>query len=94
MKTRLPFIGSRYERNWPTGWIGPDQPMPWYDGPEGLPVRVTVLDNRATYFFDPGIIFWIHPLTGESSEGTEGKMDVVRFLKSYHPIENVVRLKS
>lgn len=93
---RAPFIGARYERNWPTGWLGPDQRMPWYDGPEGLPVRVTVLNNRATYFGCPGVLVsmpWDFPFPQPKWRTTdEVTFDLERFLSEYHPIENVVTL--
>lgn len=85
MRIKVPFIGSRYERNWPT-----QSPAPI----EGLPVRVTVLDNRATYFGNPGVLVlmpWDFPFPQPKWRTTdEVKFDLKRFLSEYHPIENVV----
>jgi len=86
-KPRLPFIGARYERNWPTRWPARI---------EGLPVRVTVLDNRTTYFGCPGVLVhmpwdvsWPEPSWRKSDKV---KLNLEQFLEQYHPIENVVTL--
>ena len=83
MKERLPFIGARYERNEPTI--------------KGLSVRVTVLNNRTTYFGCPGILVlmpWDYPWPEPEWRTTdEVKFNLEQFLQEYHPIDNVVTLR-
>lgn len=85
---RLPFVGARYERNWPTR-----SPAPV----EGLPVRVTILDNATTYFGCPGVLVhmpWDFPWPAPLWRATdEVRLNLEDFLRQYHPIENVIALK-
>ena len=87
-KRRLPFVGARYERNWPTAAPAPV---------EGLPVRVTILKNRTTYFGEPGVLVsmpwefpWPQPAWRETDEV---RLNLDQFLNQYHPIDNVVALR-
>jgi hypothetical protein len=84
---RKPFIGARYERNWPTKYPAPI---------EGLPVRVTVLNNAAMYFGCPAVLVlmpWEFPWPRPKWRVTdEVKFSLEQFFQEYHPIENVVRL--
>ena len=72
---RLPFVGARYERNWPTRWPA---------RVAGLPVRVTVVDNATTYFCCPGVLIaWDLPYR-------PARFNLEQFLQWFHPIDNVV----
>jgi hypothetical protein len=85
--TRLPFVGARYERNCPTRYPAPI---------EGLPVRVTVLDNRASHFGCHGVLVsmpWDFPWKPPEWRTTdEVKLNLEQFLEQYHAIDNVVML--
>lgn len=90
MGSRLPFIGARYERNWPTKWPAPV---------EGLPVRVTILNNAAPLYFgcEPCVLVlmpWDFPWPEPEWRTTDKvRLPLDRFLSEYHPIENVVALR-
>ena len=88
MTRRLPFLGSRYERNWPTRWPAAHV---------GLPVRVTVLRTNVTYFAEPGILVsmpWDYPGPPPDWRTTdEVKFNMEQFLENFHPIDNVVALR-
>lgn len=87
-KQRLPFVGARYERNWPTRWPALV---------EGLPVRVTILDTRISYFGEPGVLVlmpWDFPYPQPAWRTTdEVRINLDQFLHQYHPIENVVAIR-
>jgi hypothetical protein len=82
-KVRLPFVGARYERNWPTF--------------DRLPVRVTVLNNSTTYFGCPGVSVsmpWNFPKPAPAWRTTdEVKFNLEQFLEWFHPIENVINFR-
>lgn len=81
---RLPFIGARYERNSVSR--------------DGFPVRVTILDNRITYFGCPGVLVsmpWNFPRPAPAWRTTDDvRFNLEQFLELYHPIENVVALRA
>jgi hypothetical protein len=87
MTMRLPFIGARYERNWPTR--SPARI-------EGLPVRVTILNNRTQYFGCPGVLVlmpWDFPWPAPEWRTTdEVRFNLEQFVEQFHPIENIVAL--
>ena len=87
---RKPFVGAKYERNWPTKF--PAQV-------EGLPVRVTILNNSTAPWLgsEPCVLVlmpWDFPWPApEWRTSDEVRLPLEQFLSDYHPIDNVIRLQ-